>query len=164
MLQITITGEQDVLDYLATVRSGLQNTAPIVEAGLKILSESVLQNIAQQGRPGYPDILPSSRASRKFDQSSPPLWDSGAMAQAASATEGGVDGSTYFLDPDGDLGTIGVDDLFHGARRHQFGYGGPDTLGRSFDEPARSFMVMQEDDEVAIIELFDVWIGDLVEL
>ena len=160
MISITIEGEEGISLMLDTLSEALLH--PPIQAGLEVISESVLENFAKGGRPPWPDILPSSRAQRKFDKGTPPLWDSGEMAAAATATTPGVGHSTYGIAADGISGQIGVDDLFHGARRHQFGFG-VDKLGRHFDEPARAFMVFHDGDAAKVVEVFDMWIKTTID-
>jgi phage gpG-like protein len=162
MFQIMIEGDEDIFLGLDLLSLDLANMVKPTQEALELASASVLENIALSGRPEYDDILAASRRQRKFDTGTPPLWDSGEMAAAATATSAGVAGSTYFLSPDGNSGNIGVDDLFHGARRHQFGFDGPDALGRTFNEPARAFMVFQAEDIIKTVEIFDLWLGAIV--
>ncbi len=157
-MEILFEGLEGVLRSVAIVAEGLADFEGPIEESLVILSGGVVENVAVTGRPPYPDILPDSRAHRKFSQG-PALFDSGEMLDAATALEP-AEHSLYALTPMD--GQIGVDPLFHGARRHQFGYGGPDSIGRTFSEPARAFMVFNEGERAQVVEVFDRYLHSLV--
>lgn len=152
MIKIEIVGENQLMVKLGVIAEGLEHL-PIQE-GLKVLAASVRETFEEGGRPEWAPI----QAARNGRGPSP-LWDTGEMMEAATATRPGIDGSTYELNAVG--GQIGVEPLFHGARRHTFGFG-VDSLGRSFDEPARAFMILRTEDEVKVVEIFDMYIGALI--
>jgi hypothetical protein len=158
MLSIVFEGDGPLLESLDLMRGCVADLEPVIQGGLRIVSDAILDRIVAGIEP---DILPESRASRRFDTETPPLWDAGHLADAATATRYGVDGSAYDLTEDG--GTIGIEDpLFEGARRHQLGFSGTDSRGRRFDEPARAFIVLESATQTRVYELFDNYIGDLL--
>lgn len=157
MFDFIILGQSEIEDHLGEIVDGLAHLP--IQKGLDVLGASVLETFAVGGRPEWDDILESSRDGRVADHGTPALWDTGAMADAASATRPGVDGSAYEITPA--AGQIGVDALFHGARRHTVGFG-IDRIGRHFNEPARPFMILRSEDRVAVVELMDEYIGALL--
>jgi phage gpG-like protein len=150
MISIEIVGAAELTERLEAMSAGMVSL-PIQEA-LKVLAAGVAEQFDEGGDPEW---------APKKDGSPATLIESGDMRAAATATRAGVDGSVYNLAPD--AGQIGVADLFHGARRHTFGYGGPDSLGRHFDEPGRAFLVIREEDRAKVVEVVDVWLSRLME-
>jgi hypothetical protein len=158
MLRVVFEGDDALCESLDLMRGCVADLQPVIQGGLQIIADGILDRIIAGIKP---DILPESRESRRFDSSTPPLWDSGRLADAATATHTGVDGSAYELTADG--GTIGIaDPLFEGARRHQDGFTGPDSRGRHFDEPARAFIVLESTTQARVYALFDNYIADLM--
>lgn len=164
MFEILLEGDKELERMLGTVTGLVSDLSTPIQCSLEYMSKSVLETFAVGGRPPWDDITQASRDGRQFDHGTPPLWDGGALADAATATRPGVEGSAY-VDPrtrDGLEGAIGPEADFHGARRHQEGFG-TDRLGRTFDEPVRAFMVWQAGDRIAVVEIFDLWLAAVIE-
>lgn len=145
-------GDRALVSKLAKLTYGLSDLTLPTQKALDALGKGVIQTFIEG--PGSWEDLKDGSVAR--------LYESGDMFVAAAAAEPGIEGSVYDIAPDGLEGQIGVEDLFHGARRHQLGYGGPDSRGRSFDEPARSFMVITNEARAEGIEIFEVHIGELM--
>lgn len=154
MIDVVIEGVRELAVRLERIEAGLLDLSVPTQAALQIAADSVLENFLVGGRPEWAALR---------DGDDRPLFQTGGLAEAASATQPGVEGSTYRLAPDGSFGQIGVEDLFHGARRHDLGYQGPDSRGRTFDEEAREFMELKPSDEAAIIEVYDRYLLSLTE-
>ena len=153
MIEVVFEGEEALETALAGVGAGLLDLRVPTQLGLEVIAAGV----------GEAFVEGASTWEPRKDGSPATLVDSGDMRAAATATQDGVTGSTYAIAPDGQVGRIGVDDLFHGARRHQLGYGGPDSRGRTFDEPARAFLVMTDETRTKVVEVFDMYMNDLVK-
>lgn len=151
MVEIMFEGDRSLFNKLAGVSFGLRDFSGPTQKALSKLGEGVIQTFVEGSE--HWDPLKDGSAAR--------LYQSGDMFVAAASAEPGIEGSVYDLAPDGQEGQIGVEDLFHGARRHQFGFG-TDSLGRSFDEPARPFMVMTDAARAEGVHVFEVHLDEII--
>lgn len=159
MITVTLGNSEPLFRSLALIEEGLSDfSVPLIKSDA-LIADSILDNFVVGGRPdGWPDITAASRASRKFDKGTPPLWDSGSLAALASSvapSETIGDRSAQTL-----ITPYGLIKLLEGpdVRAHQLG--NPRGAG---GEPARPYFVLQAHDEADIVAIHAAYLGFLVD-
>lgn len=148
MFEMELIGQAGLEADLETLAAGLADDEAFYrEDAARIASAAVRRNFDEGGRPEpWPDITAQSRAQRKFNFTSGPLIDSGALEAAASAGQEGVAGSLFSVS--GDTLTEGTDLMY--AAVQNFGWDAKNIPARLFEdlkpEDALALGVAYEDD------------------
>jgi phage gpG-like protein len=119
----------------------------------KVILKSIHQNFTDQGRPAWqPRKEEVRRGDRSYkvdkqyashDYEHPLLMETGNLYNSIF----------YEIEKDENGIEIGFDSGMPYANRQNYGYTGPDKLGRTFDHPARQFFVIQDEDTDEIKEI-----------
>lgn len=149
----------ELILHIDEVLDGLIDIKPALIGMAGIISHAIDETM--HGYP-YPDILPKSRAQRKFDHTTPPNIDSTHLMQAIMSYRDKVEGSALEY---GDNGfTIGLDpDARVDFYRDLLGFSGQDSKGRTIDQPARDPLTSALSDSAdEMVSLLDVYMTGLI--
>src|SRR4051794_1830730 len=101
LFEAHVTGADELSAGINRFGDGLERPTPALRRMAEYYADRTKARVVQGGDPQYKDILTKSRARRKANKTTPPLWDSGGLIEAVTATRSGVVDSLFAMTPDG---------------------------------------------------------------